>query len=115
MKKLFALACVMLASHSVTAATKPFAQTTPWSIRSAGVMWYVPNPTGTVNIRFTVNRTLTSRPTMASDSVTFLCDKTYIVKAGDTVNCRLTNFVRAEFQVTGDNLKNGAEGSYTIS
>jgi hypothetical protein len=110
-KKLIVLFFITAASSNLMADTK---QTLPWSIRTPGSVWYVPNATGTVKITFTVNRTVTGR-NVPSDPVTFYCDKPYTVSPGTSVNCTMSNFVRAEFLVAPQNYRNGSDGSYTFS
>jgi hypothetical protein len=115
LKKLMALLFITAASTNLLAETKTNTmQTLPWSIRSAGALWYIANPTGTVRITFTVNKTINGR-NVPSDPITFYCDKPYTVSAGNSVSCTMSNWVRAEFQVVPQNYHNGADGSYTVS
>jgi hypothetical protein len=115
-KKLIALLFITVASSNLFAATNTtLAQTLPWGIKSGGSVWYIANPTGTVSITFRVNQYITGHPGMQSDPVYLVCDKAYVVNPGSSVNCRMTNHVRAEFQVLPQNFKNSSEGSYTVS
>jgi hypothetical protein len=115
-KKLIALLFITVASaNAFAAANSANVQTLPWGIKSGGSVWYIANPTGTVSITFKVNQYVSGHPGTQSDPVYFVCDKAYVVNPGGSVNCRMTNHVRAEFQVVPQNFRNSSEGSYTVS
>ena len=111
-KKLIALFIVITASSSLLAETKTsLIQTLPFTIRN-GATWFIANPSGTITIRFAVNKTLNGR-NIPSDPITFLCDKAYTVAPGNSITCKLSNHIQGEFRIA--NYANGSDGTYTVS
>jgi hypothetical protein len=110
---LFVCANTLTFANTVTI-RKPF-DTIPWILRHPGETWTLPNPGGKTRISFTVQRYLTSRPGVLSDTVTVVCGNTYAVTAGNSIACTLTNFTTGSFRVLPQNFRKGAEGTYTFS